>query len=78
MPHETSLCSYKRAWKANFGSPLQSGGKTFWRRENCGPSSETFLLTKTLTGRQQVYQTCRLALPAYPFPSHPSRSKAQS
>jgi hypothetical protein len=29
---------------------------TFWRRENCGCPSETFLLAKTSTGRQKVYQ----------------------
>jgi hypothetical protein len=51
-----SLCSYKRVCKDDLGSPLQSGGRTFWHRENCGHSSETFLLAKTSTGRQQVYQ----------------------
>jgi hypothetical protein len=56
MPPGPSLCSYKRACKDDLGSPLQSGGRTFWRRENCGRSSETFLLAKTSTGRQQVYQ----------------------
>jgi hypothetical protein len=51
-----SLCSYKRAFKDDLGSPLQSGGRTFWHRENCGFPSETFLLAKTSTGRQKVYQ----------------------
>jgi hypothetical protein len=55
MPHGPSLCSYKRACKDDLGSPLQSGGMTFWHRENYGLSLETFLLAKTLTGRQQVY-----------------------
>jgi hypothetical protein len=56
MPPGPSLCSYKRACKDDLGSPLQSDGRTFWRGENCGRSSETFLLAKTSTGRQQVYQ----------------------
>ena len=55
MPPGPSFCSYKRAWKVDLGSPLLSGGKTFWRRENCGRSLETFLLAKNLTGCQQVY-----------------------
>jgi hypothetical protein len=56
MPHGPSLCSYKRVCKVDFGSPLQLDGRTFWHGENYGHSSETFLLAKTLTGRQQVYQ----------------------
>jgi hypothetical protein len=56
MPPGPSLCFYKHSCKADFGSPLQSGDRTFWPRENCGRSSETFLLAKTSTRRQQVYQ----------------------
>jgi hypothetical protein len=55
MPLGPSLCSYKRACKVDLGSPLQWGGRAFWHRENCGRSSETFLLAKTSTGCQQVY-----------------------
>jgi hypothetical protein len=55
MPSGPSLCSYKRVCKDDLGSPLQSDGRTFWHGENCGHSSETFLLAKTSTGRQQVY-----------------------
>jgi hypothetical protein len=55
MPPRPSLCFYKRVCKADLEIPLQLGGRTFWHRENCGRSSETFLLTKTSTGRQQVY-----------------------
>jgi hypothetical protein len=55
MPPESSLCSYKRACKAYLGIPLESGGRSFWHRENCGRPSEEFLLAKNLTGRQQVY-----------------------
>jgi hypothetical protein len=73
MPSGPSLCSYKRACKDDLGSPLQSDGRTFWRGENCGRSSETFLLAKTSTGRQQVYQILHLPVP---LPSQPSRSKA--
>jgi hypothetical protein len=56
MPSGPSLCSCKRACKDDLGSPLQSDGRTFWHGENCGRSTETFLLAKTSTGRQQVYQ----------------------
>jgi hypothetical protein len=56
MPSRPSLCSYKRACKYDLGISLQSDGRTFWHGENRGHSSETFLLAKTSTGRQQVYQ----------------------
>jgi hypothetical protein len=55
MPYGPSLCSCKRACKHDLGIPLQSDGRTFWHGENCGCSTETFLLAKTLTGCQQVY-----------------------
>jgi hypothetical protein len=62
MPPGPSLCSYKQAYKAELGSPLQSGGRTFWHRENCGCSSKTFLLAKTSTGHHQVYQILHFLL----------------
>jgi hypothetical protein len=46
------LCSYKRACKADLVSPLQLDGITFWRGENFGFSSETFILAKNSIGRQ--------------------------
>jgi hypothetical protein len=55
MPPGPSMFSYKRECKDDLRSPLHSGGRSFWCRENCGRSSETFLLAKTSTGRQQVY-----------------------
>jgi hypothetical protein len=55
MPFGPSLCSCKRACKADLGGSLQSDGKTFWRGENCGHSTDTFLLAKTSIGCQQVY-----------------------
>jgi hypothetical protein len=55
MPPGPYFFSYKRACKVDLGIPLQSSGRTFWHRENCGCPSKTFLLAKTSTGRQQVY-----------------------
>jgi hypothetical protein len=49
------LCSCKKACKDDLGGSLQLDGRTFWHGENGGHSTETFLLSKTLTGRQKVY-----------------------
>jgi hypothetical protein len=46
MPSGPSLCSCKRACKADLGRTLQSDGRTFWRGENCGRSTETFYWPK--------------------------------
>jgi hypothetical protein len=56
MPFGPPLCSHKRACKDDLGGSLQLDGKTFWHGENCGRSTKIFLLAKTLTRRQQVYQ----------------------
>ena len=65
MSSGPSLCSCKWACKYDLGIPLQSDGKTFWRGENCGRSTETFLLAKTSTRRQQVYQNISLPMCHY-------------
>jgi hypothetical protein len=41
--------------KLDLGNPLQLDGKTFWCGENCGRSSKTILMAKTVIGHQQVY-----------------------
>jgi hypothetical protein len=51
MPSGPPMYSCKRACKADLGGSLQSDGKTFCRGENCGHSTETFLLAKTSTRR---------------------------
>jgi hypothetical protein len=56
MQLDPSLGSYKRGCEADFGSPIQSGGRTFRNTKKFGRPSETFLLAKTLIGHQQVYQ----------------------
>jgi hypothetical protein len=73
MPPGPSLCSYKRACKADLGSPLQSGGRTFWRRENCGRPSENIFIGQNFDWTSASISD--LALPV-PLPSRPSRSKA--
>jgi hypothetical protein len=56
MPSVPPLCSHKIACKDDLGGSLYSDDRTFWHGENCGHSIETFLLAKTSTRRQQVYQ----------------------
>ena len=58
MPSRPSLCSYKRACKADLGSPLQSSGRTFWCRENCGRSSETFYWPKLRQDVSKYIRSC--------------------
>jgi hypothetical protein len=38
------------------GSPLQSGGKTFWSRQDGGRVVKVLLLAETSTGCQQIYK----------------------
>jgi hypothetical protein len=56
MPSEPPLCSFKQACKANLGSSLQSGSRTFWCRKDSGSTSEAFLLVEALTRCSQVHQ----------------------
>jgi hypothetical protein len=50
------LCSSKRASEVDLGSPLQLGGGILRHRKDSGDATKTFLLAKTSTGGQQVYQ----------------------
>ena len=54
MPLGSPLCFDKRTCKYDFGSPLQSGGKTHWCGEDCGSTIKVLLLAKTLIGYQQL------------------------